>query len=162
VSQKGGVGKSTIARLLACEYAHAGWQAKIADLDIAEGTSFSWQARCCVTTSSRWSPSSDSVPSIRLYDWLSITICSSSMARRIPRWYARIAQASDLVLLPSCFALDDLEPSLLLAQELVQKGISASKLTVAFLLGWRQRSRAEQGARICGTRWVARRYERDA
>jgi chromosome partitioning protein len=45
VSQKGGVGKSTIARLLAREYANAGWQAKIADLDIAQGTSFSWQAR---------------------------------------------------------------------------------------------------------------------
>jgi chromosome partitioning protein len=45
VSQKGGVGKSTVARLLAREHAQAGWNAKIADLDIAQGTSFNWQAR---------------------------------------------------------------------------------------------------------------------
>jgi CobQ/CobB/MinD/ParA nucleotide binding domain len=45
VSQKGGVGKSTLARLVAREYAAAGWNVKIADLDTAQGTSFSWQAR---------------------------------------------------------------------------------------------------------------------
>src|SRR6185436_5901363 len=45
VSQKGGVGKSTIARIVAREYAQAGWRVKIADLDIAQGTSFNWQAR---------------------------------------------------------------------------------------------------------------------
>ena len=32
VSQKGGVGKSTLARLVAREYAEAGWDVKIADL----------------------------------------------------------------------------------------------------------------------------------
>jgi chromosome partitioning protein len=45
VSQKGGVGKSTLARLVAREYATAGWNVKIADLDTAQGTSFNWQAR---------------------------------------------------------------------------------------------------------------------
>ena len=45
VSQKGGVGKSTLARLVAREYAEAGWDVKIADLDVAQDTSFHWQAR---------------------------------------------------------------------------------------------------------------------
>lgn len=45
VSQKGGVGKSTLARLVAREYANAGWSVKIADLDVSQGTSFNWQAR---------------------------------------------------------------------------------------------------------------------
>ena len=45
VSQKGGTGKSTPARLLAREYANAGWMVKIADLDISQGTSFNWQSR---------------------------------------------------------------------------------------------------------------------
>ena len=40
VSQKGGVGKSTCARLIAREYAYAGWDVKIADLDVSQGTSF--------------------------------------------------------------------------------------------------------------------------
>jgi Flp pilus assembly CpaE family ATPase len=43
VSQKGGVGKSTLARLVAREYALAGWSVKIADLDVSQGTSFNWQ-----------------------------------------------------------------------------------------------------------------------
>jgi chromosome partitioning protein len=45
VSQKGGVGKSTLSRLLAREFASLGWSVKIADLDISQGTSFQWRAR---------------------------------------------------------------------------------------------------------------------
>ncbi|HYQ91584.1 MAG TPA: ParA family protein, partial [Candidatus Competibacteraceae bacterium] len=45
VSQKGGVGKSTLGRLVAREYAAAGWTVKIADLDIAQGTSTDWKQR---------------------------------------------------------------------------------------------------------------------
>src|SRR5260370_16143194 len=45
VAQKGGVGKSTLARLVAREYAAAGWQVKIADLDISQGTSTDWKQR---------------------------------------------------------------------------------------------------------------------
>jgi chromosome partitioning protein len=45
VSQKGGAGKSTCARLIAREYAQAGWNVKIADLDISQGTSFDWHVR---------------------------------------------------------------------------------------------------------------------
>ena len=45
VSQKGGVGKSTLSRLVAREYALAGWTVKIADLDVSQGTSFNWQSR---------------------------------------------------------------------------------------------------------------------
>ena len=45
ISQKGGVSKSTLARLIAREYANAGWNVKIADLDVSQGTSFHWQGR---------------------------------------------------------------------------------------------------------------------
>jgi Mrp family chromosome partitioning ATPase len=44
-SQKSGVSKSTLAGLVAREYANAGWGIKIADLDVSQGTSFSWQGR---------------------------------------------------------------------------------------------------------------------
>jgi chromosome partitioning protein len=40
--QKGGIGKSTLGRLVAREYANAGWRVKIADLDVSQGTSFNW------------------------------------------------------------------------------------------------------------------------
>lgn len=45
VSQKGGVGKSTLARLVAREYAVNQWNVKIADLDPGQGTSYKWQDR---------------------------------------------------------------------------------------------------------------------
>ena len=45
VSQKGGVGKSTIARLIAREFAQNDWSVKIADMDIQQGTSFQWYKR---------------------------------------------------------------------------------------------------------------------
>lgn len=45
ISQKGGGGKSSIARLIAREYAVAGWDVKIADLDIAQATSTNWKQR---------------------------------------------------------------------------------------------------------------------
>ncbi|WP_344840358.1 P-loop NTPase, partial [Actinocorallia longicatena] len=42
VSQKGGVGKSTISRAVATTYAAAGWNVKVADLDINQAFCFSW------------------------------------------------------------------------------------------------------------------------
>jgi chromosome partitioning protein len=45
ISQKGGVGKSALARLLAVEFLRAGWTVKIADLDTMQGTSTKWKAR---------------------------------------------------------------------------------------------------------------------
>ena len=45
VSQKGGVGKSTLARLIACNYAASEWMVKIADMDLAQGTCTSWNRR---------------------------------------------------------------------------------------------------------------------
>jgi chromosome partitioning protein len=133
VSQKGGVGKSTIARLLAREYAQAGWNAKIADLDVAQGTSFNWQARRLrndVTPAvavERFGTVEQALRVADHYDLLILDGPPHSTAGTL-----RIAQASDIVILPSGLALDDLEPSVVLAQELVQKGVSGAKLTIAF------------------------------
>ena len=45
VAQKGGVGKSTLARIVAVEATKGGLQTKIADLDTQQTTSVSWAAR---------------------------------------------------------------------------------------------------------------------
>ena len=102
VSQKGGVGKSTIARLLAREYASAGWQAKIADLDIAQGTSFSWQARRLrndikpAVAVERFGTVEQALHVADHYDLLILDGPPHSTAGTL-----RIAQASDLIVLPS-------------------------------------------------------------
>lgn len=133
VSQKGGVGKSTIARLLAREYAQAGWNAKIADLDVAQGTSFNWQARRLrndispAVSVERFGTVEQALRVADHYDLLILDGPPHSTAGTL-----RIAQASDVVILPSGLALDDLEPSVLLAQDLVQTGVPGAKLAVAF------------------------------
>ena len=43
----------------------------------------------------------------------------------------RIAERSDLVVLPTGLALDDLEPSVLLAHEMVKKGIPRARIAFA-------------------------------
>ena len=45
VSQKGGVGKSAIARLIAREYAASGWAVRVADFDVKQMTTTEWAAR---------------------------------------------------------------------------------------------------------------------
>ena len=45
VSQKGGVGKSSIARLIGREFADNGWLVNIADMDVQQATSYHWYQR---------------------------------------------------------------------------------------------------------------------
>lgn len=133
VSQKGGVGKSTLARLIAREYAQAGWRVKIADLDIQQGTAFSWQARRLQNeleppvAVERFGTVAQAMQAAGAYD---LTVLDgpphASMGTR------QIAESSDLVLLPTGLALDDLEPSVLLAHELRKTGVGAGR--IAFVL----------------------------
>ena len=132
VSQKGGVGKSTLARLIAREYAQAGWTVKIVDLDISQGTSFQWQARRLqnslepVVPVERFGTVEQALRVATQYDLLIFDGPPHSSAGTL-----KIAEASDLVILPTGLALDDLEPSVLLAHELAKKGVDRKKIVFA-------------------------------
>jgi chromosome partitioning protein len=132
VSQKGGVGKSTLARLIAREYAHAGWSVKIADLDVSQGTSFNWQARRLrrnfdpVIPVERFGTVEQALKVDGHYDLVILDGPPHSTAGTL-----KIAQASTLTVLPTGLSLDDLEPSVLLAHELVKKGIAQAKIAFA-------------------------------
>jgi chromosome partitioning protein len=132
VSQKGGVAKSTLARLVAVEYARAGWAVKIADLDVSQGTSFSWQARRLqhqiepAIPVERFGSLDQVLRMIERYDLVILDGPPHSTAGTF-----KIAQACDLVILPTGLSLDDLEPSVLLAHELLKKGIPKQKLVFA-------------------------------
>jgi chromosome partitioning protein len=133
VSQKGGVGKSTLARLIAREYANAGWSVKIADLDISRGTSFNWQARRLqhevepVIAVERFGSVEQALKAAPLVDLMILDGPPHSTAGTL-----MLARAADVVILPAGLALDDLQPTVLLAHELVGKGISREKLAFAF------------------------------
>lgn len=132
VSQKGGVGKSTLARMIAREFAHAGWAVKIADLDISQGTSFSWQARRLqsgllpVVPVERFGTVEQALKQRQHQDLLILDGPPHSTAGTL-----RIAAASDLVVLPTGLSLDDLEPTVLLAHELVKKGVPRTRIALA-------------------------------
>lgn len=131
-SQKGGVGKSTIARLLAREFSVQQWRVKIADLDISQGTSFQWRAR---RLEAQMEPD---VPveqfgrvdqALKIADDYDLLIFDgaphSTMATR------SISQASDLTVIPTGLAVDDLQPAVMLAHELVKNGVPRTKIVFA-------------------------------
>jgi len=132
VSQKGGVGKSTLARLLAREYAQAGWRVKIADLDISQGTSTDWKQR---REQGSLEPEvavepfrtvAQAIKIAEMYDLIVFDGPPHSMSGTL-----EIGKASALTILPTGLSLDDLRPSVMLAHELVDKGIPASKILFA-------------------------------
>ena len=124
--------KSTLARLVAREYANAGWSVKIADLDISQGTSFNWQSRRLqngiepVIAVERFGTVEQALRVAPHVDLLILDGPPHSTAGTL-----RIAQASDLVILPTGLSLDDMQPSVLLGHELVKKGIPKAKIAFA-------------------------------
>lgn len=133
VSQKGGVGKSTLARLLAREYTVNGWNVKIADLDPGQGTSFKWQNRRLQSNIEpdiaveRFRTVDKAMPFADHYDLFIFDGPAHSNVGTLA-----IAQASNLVVLPTGLSVDDMEPAVLLAHELVRQGVSKDKIVFAF------------------------------
>jgi chromosome partitioning protein len=127
LSQKGGVGKSTIARLIARTYAVSGWTVKICDFNTTQLTSVKW---------GRIRALDKDLPQI-----LTEPYTQPSRLKREPadlvvadgrpdsdQSSLDIARVSDLVILPTGLSLDDLEPQLLFADELVSKGVPAGRV----------------------------------
>lgn len=131
VNQKGGTGKSTIARLVAVAYARSGWNVKIADLDTKQKTSTDWLAQR-LTANVQPAVAAEpfgSVKALRLngYDLAVIDGKPSASVETL-----EIANLSDLILIPTNVTLDDLRPSVILAHELIVKGVE--KKRILFLL----------------------------
>ena len=132
ISQKGGVSKSTLSRLIAREYAVAGWDVKIADLDISQGTSTDWKQRREVNgiqpeiAVEQFRTVSQALKHADVYDLMVMDGAPHSTQTTL-----EIARVSDLVVLPTGLSLDDLKPSVLLAHELVNAKISIDKIIFA-------------------------------
>ncbi len=133
ISQKGGVCKSTISRLLAREFAIEKWSVKIADTDIKQGTSFSWSSRRLQNRIypeipvQQYASMKGVLSDAEQYDLMIIDGAphSSKMTKEI-------AEASDMVIIPTGLSLDDLEPTVLLAHELIKGGIPLERITIIF------------------------------
>lgn len=131
VSQKGGVGKSSLARAFARESAAAGLDVRIADLDTQQGTSIEW---------SRSRLESELEPTVAVEAFgsakhaLSKARCDLLVIDAPARTSAgtlEIARSADLVIQPSGASLDDLRPCVREFLALQKAGIKAKKLVVA-------------------------------
>lgn len=133
VSQKGGVGKSIIARVIAREYAHAGWEVKIADLDTYQGTSHDWHMRRLQhdlkpnVAVERFRSVEQALKNRDNYDLLVIDGKPHSSVETL-----KMVEPATLAILPTGVSIEDRKPQVLLAHELIERGVSARKL--AFVL----------------------------
>ncbi|WMY72458.1 ParA family protein [Buttiauxella selenatireducens] len=129
ISQKGGVGRSTLARATAVECIRSGKSTHLCDLDSQQQTSAKWAER---RDKSGFLPAVETdvyrrhdvaLKATRHYPCLIVDtrpfVDISSLD---------IARQSNLVVIATGTSLDDLEPSLLLGHELVHKGIPHNRL----------------------------------
>lgn len=143
VSQKGGVGKSTIARALAREAAAGGLSVKVADLDTQQGTSVDWHRQRLhaghepVVSVEAFATAAQALAVAGSYDLLIIDGPARTSSATL-----EIAKASNLVVQPTGASVDDLRPAVREFHALVKAGIPAAKL--AFTLN-RIGTEAEEG-----------------
>lgn len=139
LSQKGGVGKSTLARLIARTYAVAGWSVKICDFNTTQLTSFNW---------AKIRKQNDIQPEIVSEPYTSPTALKRETFNLVvadgrpdsDQSSMDIARAADLIVIPTGLPLDDLQPQLMFANELVAKGVPKEK--ILFVLNKTTESRA--------------------
>ncbi|TDW20433.1 chromosome partitioning protein [Rhizobium azibense] len=127
LSQKGGVGKSTLARLLARTYASADWSVKICDFNVNQLTSTDWVA---IRMQAGVEPQIDAQPMTSTkklkgepYDLLVIDGKPDSDQTSL-----EAARISDLVVIPTGLSVDDLKPQAGFGNELVAKGVPRERI----------------------------------
>lgn len=122
LSQKGGVGKSTFARLIARTYAEAKWRVKIADFNVKQKTSVDWAA---IRMGANISPE---IPAEPFTDINKAVRSDSDLLVLDGRPESddqtlHLAREANLVVIPCGVSIDDLMPQVRFAQELRAKGL---------------------------------------
>ena len=134
LNQKGGVGKSTLARSLTVELARAKQKVLLADLDTKQGTSINWHRRRLdhgikpEIHAQGFADVKSAIKAAEPYDVLVIDGRPHASQTSL-----EAAKASDLVLLPTRLGKDDLDPTISLCHELNAKGISKQRLALALV-----------------------------
>lgn len=132
VSQKGGVGKSTLARGLGALVAYTGVKVRIADLDTQQNTVLRWEERrrtdktASTLDAKGYQTITDAIADADDVDLLIVDAPGGSN-----RTTLTIAQHAHLVVQPTGPSIDDLHPGVLLFHELAAAGIPRERLGFA-------------------------------
>lgn len=133
ISQKGGVGKSALSRLIAVEYAQAGWSVKIGDLDKLQGSTTKWKTRRDANgiepeiAVEKYATVERAIRDAAHYDLMILDGPAFAEAGG-----KTMAEASQLVIMPTGYSLDDLDPQIETAYDLENVGIPAKKIIFVF------------------------------
>lgn len=134
VSQKGGVGKSTIARGVAVALTSEGYKVRLADLDTAQGTSVEWYRRRLNSGGSPlesveyYRTAKEALEKCRDVDILVVDAQGRSSESTLA-----LAHAAHVIVQPASGSLDDLDPAIRLYNELRKHHIPSKKLLLALL-----------------------------
>ena len=127
LSQKGGVGKSTLCRLISVAYATADWRVKIADFNVKQKTSTDWAA---IRMAGKILPeiSAEAFNQVKVamrqdFDLLVMDGRPDSDTSTL-----ELANEADLIIVPTGVSVDDLQPQVRFANELRSKGIDRRRI----------------------------------
>ncbi len=132
IGQKGGVGKSTLARAVAVVATQGDLRVKLIDLDFGQQTSVRWSATRATSRvkgeidAQAFSSVQDALKQVGDADLIVI----DTPGHLSPETF-EVARASDLIVLPTGTSSDDLHPTTLLLYDLEQIGIAKERLCVA-------------------------------
>ena len=135
VAQKGGVGKSTLARIIAVEAAKGGLAAKIADLDTQQSTSVNWAVRRAengIEPEVRAEAFKSVDTALKDAETFDLYIFDGAPHSSVETRQA--CQAADMVIIPTSEGLDDLQPSVILANNLLKEGIPVERIAFALCI----------------------------
>jgi chromosome partitioning protein len=132
-SQKGGVGKSTLARSTAVALACAGRNVLLADFDVEQRTCLRWQAQRQARhlepaiAVAKFSKEAKLDRVSNQYDDVVMDTRGQHDALSLD-----LAVAADVIFLPSSFSLDDISPTLTVIEALRGAGIPSWRVAVVF------------------------------
>ena len=136
VSQKGGVGKSTLARLLALGAIHRGRKTLLADFDLDQLTCVEWGAarmRAAIEPEVDARPFK-SLKKLRKGDH-AVDFIVADTRGLADDLSTEIAEDSDVVFLPTGVSQDDLRPTIALARKLSRRGAEGRLVMVLSKVG---------------------------
>ena len=155
-SQKGGVGKSTLARSTAVALAGTGRRVLLADFDPDQGTCTRWRdqrrARSLGPTVdvASFEKAGKLDRAAGAYDDVVI-----DTPGRLNRLAVELAKTADAVFLPASFSLDDILPTLRVIEALRDAGARADRLAVVFCRTGGSRAQETQARSILDMNGVA-------
>jgi chromosome partitioning protein len=133
VSQKGGVGKSTLARSLAVVDVEVGLRVRLADLDPQQRTLVRW---ACAREQSRVAPAVEvtAIDSARvaLSNGRDVDLLVLDLPGQLDNSFVEVAAGAQLIVQPTSPSIDDLHPALLVFDAL--KRVQAPPERMAFAL----------------------------